>query len=61
MSPIRVTYHYSTMLILAAMLLGILGVAFGTRDWVLAGLTVLCLLLLLLLVPKARRQRASRR
>ena len=61
MSPTRVTYHYSTMLTLAAMLLGILGVAFGTRDWALAGLTVLCLLLLLLLVPKARRQRASRR
>jgi len=58
--PIRFRYHYSTMLILAAMLLGILGVAFGTRDWALAGLTVLCLLLLLLLVPKARRQRGSR-
>ena len=60
MSPIRIRYRYSTMLILGAFLVGGLSAALATHEWAIAGLTALCLLLPLLLVPRARRQRASR-
>jgi membrane protein implicated in regulation of membrane protease activity len=48
------------MLILAVFLVGGLCAALATHQWAIAGLIVLCLLLLLLLVPRARRQRAPR-
>jgi prepilin signal peptidase PulO-like enzyme (type II secretory pathway) len=59
-SPIRIRYHYSTMLILAGLLVCILVWALATHQWALAGLAVLTIVLLSLHVPKARRQRSSR-
>jgi hypothetical protein len=60
MSAVRVRYSYVTMIILAALPLGILGYAVGTHRWAGAGLATAALVLLLLLLPRASRQRSSR-
>jgi membrane protein implicated in regulation of membrane protease activity len=48
------------MAVLAGFLLGILVLAAGTHQWAGVGLAVAALVLLLLLLPRAARQRSSR-
>lgn len=60
MGTVRIRYRYGTMAVLAGFLLGILVLAAGTHQWAGVGLAVAALVLLLLLLPRAARQRSSR-
>lgn len=53
-------YNYVSMAILAGYLVGILGFAIATRQWTGVGLAAVALVVLVLLIPRARRQQSSR-